>query len=1036
MKILFKYIIGISIIGGMLSSCAYKEELLLPNTDKDAGTTLVIASVENFSRHNVATKATDDEERKIKNLGILVYGTNSNSERVLITTPIFIDGNTPNFLINTTDTGNGVNANNITEQYISDIQGTQQSSFEEFAEAGGNLKSCRLYIVANMMSILYPDKVEDRPDISTEEKFLNIGYNIPINSSSDTQEQRTINIPANGFPMIGFDDVDMSPDTELGGNSQEALTISLKKLFAKINIKFRVETELEGNPDDMSNAYKPFFKPESWSVHNVPVSCTLNEAEASLYPGIDVFTTTPINDFVFGPDSKDDGKVEHSTSEDEYFEFSFYMPEYMVLPENNTTDNPFQYPDKITESSKQFFKPKMCSSEQKPVFVQIKGQYSNHQNRQSGVVYNIYLGQNAIDDFQVKRNQELNNLLIIKGLTNHSEAGDDNNVNISVDHRVNVTSSGYTIAMERETLLDSHHELRPMDISIDEGAIVVVKIPKEDENGNPINQWFSAELHSDDNKLGVYDSNKPGLRKYFTPNLITELDTQLATKNYEFVLEANSRIWFYFDENTSSPYDASKAKSETNQLFREGKIYVDYYANGAADYPDNPKEKDAPFTFRQMNLWTINTSRLDAENKTIQYNIEYFEEYLYNYASDDNYGVTTDGIKWGLEDTPLSITYPAIFADENNTGGLWDWILGWGGGGMESFFNSAFAKVDAKYDFYIERDSISEPRDYSGLNFTQEIINQAGIYDKTVTLSGNTESAIEYCYNKNKRNAQGRVDTIHWYLPAIDETEEILVDGFNYFPVFQSKYYWSSQPSYHRYDFKAERLGFFGDYVTDTVEGYYYTDNIQNARATIVTSTSNSENSGVENSLGYLYIQIKNSTVTPSDLQIYDIKEATQPGNQPRDTTHRVRCAYNATGVAASPYPFTDILGTWNVSTGSSTSGGSATNFAVTISRSDDLSKGNIKLSSFLHMNYHDTAYPQYGTYNAITGELFIPMDQYIASNVKSVLYSGSNSADNQTLKLQYNKTSNSFTVVGNNMNLRTSSNYRTSSYIRSFTKN
>ena len=41
------------------------------------------------------------------------------------------------------------------------------------------------------------------------------------------------------------------------------------------------------------------------------------------------------------------------------------------------------------------------------------------------------------------------------------------------------------------------------------------------------------------------------------------------------------------------------------------------------------------------------------------------------------------------------------------------------------------------------------------------------------------QSAVEYCGNKNKRNSDGTIDydNMTWYLPAIDEIEDICTAG-------------------------------------------------------------------------------------------------------------------------------------------------------------------------------------------------------------------------------------------------------------------
>lgn len=1006
----------------MVASCSLKEDAILPDSSSDNGTKLVRAYVENFTRRDVSTKASDAQESEISNLALMVFATPKNgTERVLITDPVYVKGEMLNFVINTTETTDGEEGEG---QYISNIQSQEPPKY--FGDFDGSLENCRIYIMANMNTLL-------DGNVTTESDLLNIQYTVLREGANiETLGPKLIDVPTGGFPMIGWaDNVNLSPNATSGAGSQTALTISLKKLFAKINVKFLVQLDTENIPNGMDMVKTPYFAPEEWSVHNIPTQIPVSEYEASIKPVENVFSTSNFTSFNFSTEeSRLNKRIENSTSGNEYFDFSFYVPEYKVLPANHSEEKPYDYPDKIDENSKQFFKPVLVDAEkQSATYVRIKGRYSDHQGYISQVEYKLYLGQNHTDDFQILRNQQLNNTAIIKGLTNHANATDQT---ISVDHRVDIVSSGYSIAMERETLLDSHFEIRPMLISVQEGAVVVVKIPQKDDS------WFGAERADSpiNSNTDLYEAR--GNRKFFTDGLIDEVGTKNAAKEFVFngptpidndiIEENNYRLWFYFDENVANPYDADPDKSglENNKLFREGYAYVDYYENGAAYTSGKPTKADREFTFRQMNLWAIHADIND-------YNIEYFEEYLYNYASDDHYGDTTDGMKWGLKNEPLSTNYPAVYIDKDDVGGWGEDIIGGLlGFSFQGILNQLFSQIDEKYDFYLSRDNVSQARDYAGLDFTKEIVNKVGINNNLLTLSGDASSAVEYCYNKNKRNPEtGKVDVIKWYLPAIDETEEILVAGFNYFDVFQSKYYWSSQPSFNKHNFNASSL-------STAVSGAYYSDDTANARATIVTADGPAAESGVNGAIeivpftvNVLGGSIQKGTATKST-------QTAQAGNQPRDKDNRVRCAYAINGL---PH----VYGTYRV--GMSTSAnGRISYITVTINKSDDPTKGNIMLSNYLHGTYNEIGYPQYANYDKATGLLTISMNQVVGIQEgalwegdtihRSVIYSGNTAINNGTLTLQYNKENSSFTVEGNNINLRTDNNTRTGYYFRSFTRN
>ena len=118
-------------------------------------------------------------------------------------------------------------------------------------------------------------------------------------------------------------------------------------------------------------------------------------------------------------------------------------------------------------------------------------------------------------------------------------------------------------------------------------------------------------------------------------------------------------------------------------------------------------------------------------------------------------------------------------------------------------------------------------RDYKGYDFTNEIAESQTI--EQCNLAETPTSAVQYCLSKNKQGEK------KWYLPAIDEMEEIVMStygggvGFSYsrFVDFRAKFYWSSQPAYVNNYLHVERL--LGDRY-----GVYMGDNTELARATKV----------------------------------------------------------------------------------------------------------------------------------------------------------------------------------------------------------
>lgn len=898
MKNILKYIIAIVVINGMFASCSLKEDMLLTSGSSE-NSTLIVTTIEDFSKHDVSTKATSDDEGEINDLSVFLFGNVNGAMTLLTDSPLIVKGKKLDYIISTSK-------NTDDEIIAGKLYNVQESGSDKQLDinvTGVSLSSCKIYILANMKSFI------EGKAITTEQGLLNIAYSFTPTSNSDATIV-DIGIPDGGFPMIGANTIDLTT------TSQEAIPVPMKKLFAKINFKIRVSLDDDG-PGATQKIKEPYFKPESWKVCNIPNGVTLaSDVDGDILDNM--FSTGAIRDFKYNlTSSMENGQIYDDPSKQDYIEFSFYMPEHIVTPYYNRTTLPAIAGRDIEEDLLQCHKPMFCikdnSEEKYPTYVEVKGAYSDLQGNLSQVIYKLYLGQNSIDDFQVIRNQELNNFVTIKGITNHDKGENE----ISIDHRVHIDGSGYFIGLERETLLDSHYEVRPMRISIPEGKAIRVKVPA--------NSWFAAEkVDNPSSNTSLYESK--GNRKYFTENLVKELGSETEAKTFDFISQDdndgvsgevnNYTLWFYFDENVNMHYDDSD-RTNSDPLYREDQIEVYFYED--ITKMNEEVAVDRTFTFRQLSLWTINSTEKDAQgNPARQYSIEYFEEYLYNYASDDNYGVTTDGMPWGLNGEQISSKYQALYTSETSTAsgffGFISWLLGWGQN--EDYYDNLLTGINTKYDFYLGRDledidiSKAEPRNYSGLNFTQEIVEHANIDNNRLTLSGNNTlsdgsthagpaSAVEYCFNKNKRDVNGNISTIHWYLPAIDETEEILVDGFNYFPVFQNKFYWSSQPAFKSYTFTAS---VYGQERYGSASGVYYKDDVERARATRVTADKHSENSGINSVTGN-----RTMTVYPISQSISQGREVDneidpdihyQPGNWPRTKINRVRCAYSSTGIA------------------------------------------------------------------------------------------------------------------------------------------
>lgn len=650
-------------------------------------------------------------------------------------------------------------------------------------------------------------------------------------------------IPSGGFPMMGhMDDVNL---TESNANLAAVLEIPLTNLYAKMVFNLQVNTT------QSVVGFVPTFRLDSWEVHNVPQTIAFAESEE-----------TNVSSYFAEPISSSSYTGSNPVSGSNTLSFSFYLPEHKV---NGNLWN--GYPSGIEDNEKQRFKPLRVADGTKPTFVRIKGSFTNHQGHMQSVSYDIYLGLDNWENFQVLRNYQYNNNVVIKGITNTTDGKDET---ISIDHRVNVERSEFMVAMERETMLDCHFEVRPMRVTLKNGGKVVANVQSGCD-------WIRLETKtSATDSDATYCTN--GKRKYFTTSLMDELGNTATVSN------ADTCIWAYIDENTNIQHAQDGVRTAT--------VTFNYYADDKADVSTTTPTKTEIYTFAQRYLYPVKVDRDGDGTKETTYYIEYFEEYLHDFDSDNDFNQTDyDGMAWGLDGLQISSENRSIYQDSFND-------RGWLAGIIDYIINNALSNVQVFYDFYLTRDKAQTStqvtvHDYNGYNFTQKIINAANTNAANtigaLTLMEKPGSAVEYCYNKNKRNSStGLVEDMHWYLPAIDEMEEIVKEAYIAFEVFQENYYWSSQPAYKQNQLKYDGLIF-------NENGKYYSDNVNAARATKV-SYANGVYSAVPSGMsGYFQtLSYKKNLWTDDNYSVsnYTGTRSFDDGYDERTKKNRIRAVY------------------------------------------------------------------------------------------------------------------------------------------------
>ncbi len=951
----------------LLTSCFTDEVDYVGYQPSSKGGIHIIGAVEDYDVKSVGTRAEGDDiaDSYISEMTMFIFKDMGNNNFELIqgysdagltnecTSAINIPRGNPTFLI---DTEEGI---------LADLSGSTDSSEVFYDNMTNDLGSCHIYIVANAWDQLsapigegsttrFVDNIKTLADL---EAFV---YNVDSTLAMPMIDEDSFR----GFPMIGKQQGNPFNLHKEGNNENNSVaTIPLKKLYSKVRFTMQI------NADQVVAGQTPSFKIDKVEVFNVPNKVRMGrELDANGKP---VYGDTNADDYLmemgvastskpdtlyhfteepFTIDKFNKRTISHSTSltTDDVIEFGFYMPEHKVTP------NAITYPDNITKDAKQYYKPAGVGQSRNgdgtinpakiATFVRIHGSYTDHNGQILGVKYDIYLGQNNTDDFTVKRNQQLNNKLIITGLTNHKNAYPDEEGNISIDHRVEVSDRGFNLSMERTAILDAHFEVRPLDIELQAGASMTVTIPDAYKSWVAMEDDAAASSGKNSSLYVNTSTARKGVRKYFTTTLVSELnnlgtykDGNGGTLFFENTTKETKtfRVWFYIDENpnvydktgATSPNGGAGGYTVSKAQYRVCPVQFVY--NGTKVVKDDATGEDETvavtktetINFQQWNLWRVWSAPNANGVRERYYDIEHEEEYLNNYASDLQYGQTQNGMEWGLDGIQLSNRIRAIKI--TSAGGIVDALERYLGWQLKDMYTGVIDALpnDPKYDFYLSRDgwsvnsSLGETeadykRDYNGITFNKAIadILKASTDSKCkingIELNEDPKSAFAYCYNKNKRNAKGEVEEQRWFLPAIDEIEDIALGAYDEFDkVFQSQKYWSCQPAYDRNKLTMPVYSTELKWITwGTIEADYFSDDLDRARATSIYTVDGVNftniDSGVPegkysgNQKGEMVWD--DPTIDPKNYTPNTIDFTPTPGNLPRTAKCRIRAVYRS----------------------------------------------------------------------------------------------------------------------------------------------
>lgn len=691
-----------------------------------------------------------------------------------------------------------------------------------------------------------------------------------------------------GFPMVGgIKEVDLTATRP----QQAPIEVALKILYAKINFSIAVAPGTENEGTGMN------FQLKGYTVNNVSKATVLKDLniEGEETGTVDESSeATASADYDFTSSAASGTATGTADLNGQTVGFTFYVAESRY---NHNSDLKGIYPDdnwlagnddedvkgwsSMSEAEKeknipngvkyfyddliQQYKPKLAEVDGgKPgkglaTYVTLNGTYTDYRGTVWDVNYKVYLGKDNAHNFHVDRNSEYTNYITIKGIRNNGSYGEGQ---VWVDHRVDVSLNSDSpnegadcVTITRETLIDSHIEVRPLRVKFTTSDYIaaVIYLPKYplDEQGKIIydcttepSSWGQVtEVKGDSNENwiaienndGKYNKGKlycpNGKRKYFTTSLIEELhldnnaeENGILTDdsgNKFIPLKEDDCAWIYFDENGTVDR-------------RRAQIDVVFYTSTGATTTET-------FDIYQSGL---------EEYGGIQF--ETYEEYLHSYDSEDQYSLDTSptdytqqGLDWGvlvdnnsdgiLEGSQLSENYivKSIAGGEDFVNNRYDY-------GHINDFPDYVTRVKSGTD-WVNVDLTKN----TGFWFTYKASEKVGM--TVIDMGTRPESAYQYCLSKNKfyedPDGEEHKMAIHWYLPDVYEMKTILqYEGSSDFN--SGAYYWSSQPSY-----------------TTSVLGGIVSENDEYAR--IVSSESD----------------------TPVDSH--------------RSNQHRIRCAYDKTGEEA-----------------------------------------------------------------------------------------------------------------------------------------
>ena len=251
-----------------------------------------------------------------------------------------------------------------------------------------------------------------------EEHYLNVNF-APLSGDGGSgcigvPEMADLNgdgIKEYGLPMFGSHKI----------TENNNISFQMERLLAKVEI--HVSLGIEDNNSLTTLTSEPEFSLLECEIHNIPKLIPLTSKSPTTAYAKTSATDQHINGvyLTYNLDQGTSKKLFYSSPDaPTYKSFYFYAPEHKLgnLGEN---PNPAAKPQLVSDS------------DYKPIYATINGYLVDGVGTSYEAWYNIYVGENASNNFDLCRNKLYKNYVRINGVNNHNNAAEGN-----VDHRVKI----------------------------------------------------------------------------------------------------------------------------------------------------------------------------------------------------------------------------------------------------------------------------------------------------------------------------------------------------------------------------------------------------------------------------------------------------------------------------------------------------------------------------------------------------------------------------------------------------------------------